>query len=175
MRRHASVHDRLTVCQGSADVVPFENGFFDLVFSVNVIHHVLNPRNHFREALRVLRPGGSICTVTDSTDMIRRREPLSRYWPSSAEADVARYPTVGSLLDSMARVGFTDLTSRDIKETYLVTDARPYREKAFSCLRLIAEVEFDAGFQRLENDLRRGAVQGISEYICIWGKVPTTI
>lgn len=173
MRRHAPVHGRLCVCQGSAESIPFRNAFFDLLFSVNVIHHVPNPRNHFRESLRVLRPGGWICTVTDSTDMIRRREPLSRYWPSSAEADIARYPSVDALLDSMGQVGFTSLTSREIKKAFLVTDAAPYREKAFSCLRLIGDAQFKMGLQQFVNDLRTGPVQGTSEYICIWGKAPT--
>ena len=173
MRRHAPVHPRLNVCQGSAEFIPFEDAFFDLLFSVNVIHHLTSPRKYFEECFRVLRPGGWMCTFTDSTEMIQRREPLSRYWPSSAEADIARYPTVAALLDVMDQVGFINLASREIKKTSRIADATPYRERAFSCLRLIDDVQFEAGLRLLEEDLRKGPVRLTSEYMCIWGKAPT--
>ncbi len=172
MRRHSPVHARLNICKGSAESIPFEDAYFDLLFSVNVIHHVHSIRKYFEESLRVLHPGGCICTFTDSTEMIQRREPLSRYWPLSAEADIARYPTVAALLDSMDLVGFTNLASREIKKTSRLGDATPYRERAFSCLRLIDDVLFEEGLRRLEEDLRKGPVNATSEYVCIWGKAP---
>jgi len=173
MRRNAPVHARLTICQGSAESIPSEDDFFDLLFSVNVIHHVANPRRHFEESCRVLRPGGWICTFTDSSEMIRQREPLSRYWPSSADADIVRYPTVASLVGIMQEVGFVNVTTHEIKKVARVTDATPYREKAFSCLRLVDDVQFEEGLRRLEQDLRQGPVQDVSEYVCIWGEAPT--
>ncbi len=174
MRQLAPTHPRLSLCEGTADSLPFEDASFDLVFSVNVIHHVSDPLNYFKEALRVLSPGGSICTGTDSPDMIRRREPLSRYWPSSATADMARYHPVDMLLKLMSQAGFVETACREVRESGLVIDSRPYRERAFSCLRLISEAEFQAGIHRLEEDLRRGPVASISEYVCIWGKASDT-
>jgi SAM-dependent methyltransferase len=170
MRRHALVHDRLNVCRGSADCIPFEDAFFDLLFSVNVIHHLPRPGRYFEESFRVLRPGGWICTFTDSTEMIRRREPLSRYWPSSAEVDIARYPTVAELLDAMNQVGYSNLTAREIKKTLLTADVAPYRERAFSCLQLIDDLQFEKGLRLLEEDLHKGPVLMTSEYVCIWGE-----
>jgi hypothetical protein len=70
----------------------------------------------------------------------------------------------------MQQAGFTSLTCREVKQTSRVTDARPYREKAYSCLRLIDEYEFQDGLQRLDNDLREGPVEGVSEYVCLWGR-----
>ncbi len=172
MRQVAQTHSRLSLCEGTAESMPFDDGSFDLVFSVNVIHHVSDPLGHFKEARRVLGPGGSICNATDSTDMIRRREPLSRYWPSSATADIARYPTADALLKLMSQAGFVKTACREVRASSLVTDSRPYRERSFSCLRLISEAEFQTGLHRLEEDLRRGPVARISEYVCIWGKAP---
>jgi len=80
---------------------------------------------------------------------------------------------VAALLDAMDQVGFINITSREIKKTSRITDATPYREKAFSCLRLIDDVQFEEGLRLLEEDLRKGPVRVTSEYVCIWGEAPT--
>lgn len=38
--------------------IPFDDDYFDLVFSVAVFEHVFNPEEAFREIHRVLKPGG---------------------------------------------------------------------------------------------------------------------
>jgi SAM-dependent methyltransferase len=172
MRRHAAFHQRLEVLEGSAERLPFDDDFFSLVFSVNLIHHIVDRLAYFLEAKRVVVPGGMVCTVTDSTEMIRNRKPLSQYWPSTATVDIKRYPTVGSLLDNMSQVGFFDLATREIRIPFSVSDSSLYRDRAFSCLHLISEAEFRQGLARLESDLREGPVNGLGEYVCIWGKVP---
>jgi len=172
MREHARVQDRLDVAHGTAEDIPHEDSFFDLLFSVDVIHYVPRPTNHFIESLRVLRPGGWICTFTDSTEMIRRRKPLSQYWPTSAEAEIRRYHTVDSLLDNMSRAGLTNLTVREIRYESSLTDLSPYREKAYSCLRLIGDAEFRGGLSWLEDDLSKRPLLKTSEYVCIWGMRP---
>jgi SAM-dependent methyltransferase len=42
----------------NADRIPYEDSRFDLVFSDNVLEHLDNPLQVFREVERVLRPGG---------------------------------------------------------------------------------------------------------------------
>jgi ubiquinone/menaquinone biosynthesis C-methylase UbiE len=172
MREHARVRGQVSVSKGTAECIPYEDGFFDLLFSVDVIHYVPSPRNHFEESFRVLRSGGWICTFTDSTEMIRSREPLSRYWPASAKAEIRRYHTVETLLASMGEAGLTNLTRREIKRESRVTDSSPYREKAYSCLRLISDAEYEEGLRWLEDDLKKGPVLKTSEYVCIWGMKP---
>jgi SAM-dependent methyltransferase len=45
-------------CEASA--LPFEDGYFDLVFGHAVLHHLPDLEGAFREFRRVLRPGGAI-------------------------------------------------------------------------------------------------------------------
>lgn len=48
----------------SGERLPFGDGSFDSVFSVNVLEHVPCPRDIMREQWRVLRPGGIVLAVT---------------------------------------------------------------------------------------------------------------
>lgn len=42
----------------SADQIPYPDHSFDLVFSTNVLEHLANPAQVFKEVARVLKPGG---------------------------------------------------------------------------------------------------------------------
>jgi ubiquinone/menaquinone biosynthesis C-methylase UbiE len=155
---------------GNAESLPFESSFFDVVFSINAIHHFEGTSDYFREAFRVLKPGGTICTATDSEKKIRNRKPLAEYWPRTVEIDLIRYPSIVRLRKEMAQAGFENISEYDVQDRFEVTDIGPYRDKAFSCLHFISEDEFSKGLQRLEADLKQGHVQGITEFTLIWGK-----
>jgi SAM-dependent methyltransferase len=53
-----SYSDRFTYVKASAESIPFEDGFFDAVISVNALDHVDDFPRSAREMSRVLRPGG---------------------------------------------------------------------------------------------------------------------
>ena len=78
---------------GRAEDLRFPDGSFDLLFSVDVVHHIADRQKAFSEAVRVLRPGGRICIVTDSEDtssetvnrnpfIFRRRSRYGGSWPA---------------------------------------------------------------------------------------------
>jgi hypothetical protein len=122
-----------------------------------------------------LRHGGQICTVTDSEDIIRRREILSGYFPETVEIEVARYPRITQLEAWMAQAGLVQFATATVEEPYEITDAQPFRAKAYSSVHLISEAAWQAGLERLERDLRRGPVRGVSRYACVWGRKPPRI
>jgi len=157
---------------GTAEELPFEDRFFDFLFSIDVIHHVASTTFYFHEAFRVLKPAGTICTITDSERIIRNRKPLSQYWPSTVSADIKRYPTTTILKKQMIAAGFVDVTETDIQSTSEIEDITPYTEKSFSCLHLISQDEFLRGLMRLQEDLKAGPVQRVSAYVCLWGRSP---
>src|SRR5215216_3196798 len=67
-----------SLAQGNAESLPFRDDSFDVVMSTDLIHHVKDRDAYFREAVRVLRTGGHVVTVTDSHDTIARRRCLAR-------------------------------------------------------------------------------------------------
>jgi SAM-dependent methyltransferase len=161
--------DRVRFQAGRAEVLDFPADSFDLVFSVDVIHHVEDHERSFAEAYRVLSPGGKVCTATDSEWIIRNRQPLAAYFPDTVAADLGRYPAIGALEEAMRQAGFGGLTREPVEFPYELTDLGPYRERAFSCLRLIGDDAFRAGLERMEQDLAKGPIPCVSRYELVWG------
>lgn len=156
--------------QASAENIGLAPNVFDLVFSVDVIHHVSDCAAYFQGAYRVLKLGGRLCTVTDSAAIIQRRQPLSVYFPETITPELKRYPTTADLTAWMQRAGFVDVREQEVEFPYEITDLQTYREKAFSALHLISEAAFQSGIERMEADLRdAGKIQGVSRYVLLWG------
>jgi len=51
-------------CDIEKECFPYDNEFFDWVFSKSVLEHVANTDNFMNESLRVLKPGGKIVFMT---------------------------------------------------------------------------------------------------------------
>jgi ubiquinone/menaquinone biosynthesis C-methylase UbiE len=158
--------------QGQAERLAFPDACFDLVFCVDVIHHVGDRAAWYREAWRVLKPDGCVCTVTDSEDILRRRQPLSNYFPGTVERELERYPRIADLRLMMAETGFDEVVEEIVENQFYTNDIQAYRDKSFSSLHLISQDEFERGIQRMEADLLGGPIQVISRYLMLWGARP---
>jgi ubiquinone/menaquinone biosynthesis C-methylase UbiE len=158
---------------GKAEQLDFPSTFFDLVFSVDVIHHVSDLPAYFREAFRVLKEGGRVCTVTDSEEIIRRRQPLSVYFPETIPVEMERYPRIADLRTMMLASGFDSLQETLSEHAYELTDMEPYRNKAFSSLHLIPAEAFEHGMQRMQRDLQDRPIPAVSRYVLLWGAKPS--
>jgi SAM-dependent methyltransferase len=154
---------------GRAEQLDFAAGSLDLIYSVDVIHHVRDHAAYFAEGYRALAVGGRICTVTDSEEIIRRREPLSVYFPESVEVELRRYPPILRLREWMAAAGFAEIAEETAEFAYPLQDMQPYRDRAFSSLHLISDDAFRRGLARMEADLARGAIPCVSRYLLLWG------
>lgn len=154
---------------GRAEKLDLPGGFFNLVFSMDVVHHVADRPAYFREAYRVLQPGGRLCTVTDSAEIIQQRRPLSVYFPETVAVEVERYPAIAELRRMLVETGFTNLAEVTVEFAYTISDLRPYRDKAFSCLHLISPAAFEKGLREMERDLRSQPIPGLSRYLLLWG------
>lgn len=172
LARLRSADPSVEALEGTAECLGLPDDSYDLAFSVDVIHHVVDRIAASREASRVLRPRGWFCTVTDSEWIIRNREPLSRYFPESVETELARYPRIAVLNSELAAAGFIELHEELVEFPYELTSAAPYRDKAYSALHCIDASAFQRGLSRLEADLQQGPVHCCSRYVMLWGLKP---
>lgn len=171
MLSHTHPDLNIQFLQGPAEQLPLEPGQFDLVFSVDVIHHVQGKPGYFTEAFRTLKPDGWLCTVTETHEMIKQRKPQSDYFYASALADCERYPDFNDLKLMMTDTGFLDINTQSLTDHYEVTDAASYEEKAYSSLLLISEEDFRSGLERMKRDLALHPLEGCSHRLCLWGKI----
>jgi ubiquinone/menaquinone biosynthesis C-methylase UbiE len=169
--------DQVTFRIGSAEQIEFPNNTFDLLFSVDVIHHVPRPLTFFREAFRVLKAGGQICTATDSAEIIHHRQPLSVYFPETVAVDLERYPPIAELRGLYQQALFRHIREFTVEFATTLNDIQMYRDRTFSCLHLISEEAFQEGLRRMEGDLRKGPLPYAPRYLLLWGtkeKTPTS-
>lgn len=158
--------------QGRAEHLDFPSESLDMVFSVDVIHHVRDRREHFSEVARVLAPGGKTCTVTDSEWIIRNRVPLASYFPETVEPELRRYPRTEELVGLMRAAGLVEPAEKTVEFDYKITSVEPYRRRVFSSLMQISPEAFDRGLKRMESDLAGGPIQAVSRYVLLWGTQP---
>lgn len=166
---------QINFSKGQAEVLPYEDNFFDFVYSVDVVHHLDDVFPYFSEIMRVLKPAGQICTVTDSEDIIRNRRPLAFYFPDTITVDLQRYPSILLLRKRMQDAGFQKIRQAQVEYSFQLTDIQPYKDKAFSCLHLISPEAYQQGIARLENDLTQGTIPANSRYLLLFGTKPGRI
>ena len=154
---------------GDATHLGFANNSFDLVFSVDVIHHIDAKEVFYQEAYRVLGPGSRLCTMTHSEELIRNSMVMSRYFPETVAVNLARYPRIGELRAWMRGAGFGDLSQETITSRLEIADSGCYAAKANSTLHLIPQDAFERGLACLGSDLAHGPITGVQRQLALWG------
>ena len=157
---------------GRAERLPFGENSFDLVYSVDVVHHLEDRNAAFREAARVLKEGGRLCTATESEALIRTRDPLAQFFPEIVEVELARYPSIESLRMELGYAGFEELREETTEHAYEVESSTPFREKVFSSLHHLPEAAFHRGIEKLEAELQKGPLRCTQRYVLLWATKP---
>ncbi len=159
----------LQLFNGAAEQVAVQDNYFDFIYSVDVIHHMRDPQAFYNAAQRALKPGGLLCTVTESQRNIRQRRPLATYFPEFIPIQLQRYLSISSLRTMMRQAGFNTIQETQVEMAFEIDDAQSYRDRACSLLHLIPEQAFQDGLAKLERDLEQGPVPGFSSYTLLWG------
>jgi len=146
----------LDLVRGRAGRLPFSAAAFDLVYCVNALHHFEDRPAFVAEARRLLRAGGALAVVGMDPRRARRGWYVYDYFPGTYRADLARFPSWGTVAEWMIAAGFGPLAWQTVEE---IRDAKhgravlrdPFLGKdATSQLTLLDDEAYAAGLGRIE-------------------------
>lgn len=131
--------------EGSAEALPFRSASFDVVFALNMLHHVINPENAVREFARVLKPGGvlvaldprKVAPVELAKKMLRGRD--ETFAPTHKAFTVEEYDRIISngdyfKLENRDRIGLVTLLSMGGMDALKLSRFLPSPEQAVKLL-----------------------------------------
>lgn len=162
---------KIPFVQATADCLPFVANIFHFVFMTEVIHHLPAPQLVIEDIFRVLRPGGSLCIVTQSHKQIDSRM-TSRFFPASANVDKDRYPDIDAIEEILIHTGFT----RVIPKTYQFRPTKlgdeylkTVENRGYSMLHKISQDDYERGLQDLKAAFANGEELTYSaDYSFVW-------
>jgi len=157
--------------QAPADGLPFPEKIFHFVFMTEVIHHLPTPLSAIEDIFRVLKPGGSLCIVTQSHKQIDDRM-TSRFFPASASVDKERYPDIDMIEEFLNNAGFNGVNPKTYQfrptklgEDYLQT----VETRGYSMLHKITQEDYERGLRDLKMAFSRGEKLTYSAgYTFVW-------
>ncbi len=141
--------------QAVAEAPPLAPASFDLIFLVNVLHHLTDPVRFFHAARRALAPGGALAIVGADIQAGDYAWYIYDYFTGVREMDEARFPAWAQVRAWMQEAGFGQISSRVVH----VTDVTFVGEEVFgdaflaknatSQLAMLSEEAYRAGIERI--------------------------
>jgi ubiquinone/menaquinone biosynthesis C-methylase UbiE len=114
--RHDAVDQQLV--EGDAAALPFETASFDVVATARTLHHVPRPELVLAEAVRVLRPGGTLLVV----DQLAPVDPIAAIELNRFER--ARDPSTTRVLADVDLRGLFEANNLVVRRAEIVREPR---------------------------------------------------
>jgi len=145
----------IPLLQAAGEHLPLATASFDLVFMVNVLHHLSDPARFFENAHRVLAPDGVVAVVGADPAAPDNAWYIYDYFDGVRELDEARFPNWGQVQRWMAEAGFGPITKSvvHVVDVTFVGDEvfsdAFLAKKATSQLAMLSEDAYQAGIERI--------------------------
>jgi ubiquinone/menaquinone biosynthesis C-methylase UbiE len=149
----------LKLLRGSAIQLPYLDKTFDLLYSVDAIHHFGNHRSFVSEAFRVLKPGGAFATIGHDPHEGTTNWYAYDYFDGVYDTDIRRYPSGTSMIKWMKDIGFENTSIQTVEhiQNVHVGDGilrDPFlKQNATSQLALLDKRTYNAGVGRIKRAL----------------------
>jgi ubiquinone/menaquinone biosynthesis C-methylase UbiE len=149
---------------GSAEALPFKDGWFERAVMRLVVHHLDRPRA-FRELARVLTSGGRLVIATFDPAHFAEFW-LNRYFPRIERIDSARFPSPGVLTAELEGAGFVRVRTRPLTQRAVIRREEALdkiRGRYISTLSRLDQHDLAEGITRAEREL-----PPVSEAVLEW-------
>ena len=156
----------LDLLQGRAEELPFPAGYFDLVYCVNAIHHFQRQSDFIWQARRALKRGGALAVLGMDPHHRRNDWYVYEYFDGTFETDLARFPSLGQVMDWMITAGFERVESTlaeeigDPKYGPAVLEDPFLVKNSCSQLALLSDQAYEAGLCCIRRALAEAEAQG---------------
>lgn len=135
----------------------FDKNKFDVIYMIDVIHHIQDIDTMFKNIFRVLKNDGSLFIFTDTHDHIRNRL-TSKYFPETLEVELNRYQSSEEIISFLSKNNFTgiksDTLTLGVDEYFGQRLVNIATKKGYSMFNLISPNAIEAGIQRLQHDMK---------------------
>ena len=144
------------LARATAEVLPFRDHSFDLIFCVNALHHFDQFEDFVLEARRVLTPGGALAIFGMDPHHGRDSWCVYDYFPETRAIDLARYPSSGAIMDAMLRAGFDSVECQMAcrfaadRIGAQVFDDPELQRRGCSQMALLTDQQYAAGIARMK-------------------------
>ncbi|MDQ2647781.1 MAG: class I SAM-dependent methyltransferase [Myxococcota bacterium] len=148
--------------RGRAEELPWGESSFDVVVTVNALHHFSEPAAALREAFRVLRSGGLFVCVGLDPHAYEGRWYVYEFFPETLAADRERFVSESTRTAWLRAAGFVDvkvLPAERIRSTRSMEEATAsgiLKPSFTSQLTALTPAQYDQGLARIQNAAREG-------------------
>lgn len=153
--------------QGNAVLLEeFPENTFEVVYMVDVIHHIKDIDTMFRNIYRILKREGKVFIFTDTHERIINERLTSKYFPETIKVELERYQSTDEIIAAMKNCGFKNarLDKAECKEELDVGEhlIKGAEVKGYSMFHLIPDDAIERGIQRIREDLKKGQINYVT-------------
>ena len=155
----------LNLICADADLLPFPDNRFDLIFCVNAIHHFRKKREFISSASKMLKKGGVLAIIGVDPRNEKDEWYVYNYFDGIYEKDLKRFPSSPEIIDWMDKAGLKRIDKIDLEHVVnnfvgkdLFKD--PFlRKDQSSQLAGLSDKEYSEGIAKIEHAIEVNPAQ----------------